>query len=50
MSVTGISGLQIIGAQNYVQQLFYGISLILAVLLAKRRRNRGEVQGSGAIG
>lgn len=47
--VTGISGLQIIGAQNYVQQLFYGISLILAVLLAKRR-NRGEVQESGAIG
>ena len=41
--VSGITGLQIIGAPSYVQQLFYGIALVLAVALAKlpeRRRRR----------
>lgn len=41
--VSGITGLQIMGAQSYVQQLFYGIALILAVALSKlpqRRRRR----------
>lgn len=46
--VTGISGLQILGAENFVQQLFYGITLLLAVLLTKNRR--GQVQESGALG
>jgi ribose transport system permease protein len=41
--VSGITGLQILGAQSYVQQLFYGIALVLAVALSKlpqRRRRR----------
>jgi ribose transport system permease protein len=39
--ITGITGLQIMGAQNFVQQLFYGIALVAAVTLSqvvKRRR------------
>jgi ribose transport system permease protein len=41
--VSGITGLQILGAQSYVPQLFYGIALVLAVALSKlpqRRRRR----------
>lgn len=41
--VTGITGFQLMGAQSYVQDLFYGVSLILAVALShyvKRRRER----------
>lgn len=44
--VSGITGLQILGAASYVQQLFYGGALILAVALAKipeRRRKRKKV-------
>jgi len=44
--VSGITGLQIMGAQSYVQQLFYGLALVLAVALAKlpeRRRRRRKV-------
>ncbi|MEX0426731.1 ABC transporter permease [Nocardioides sp. DS6] len=38
---TGTTGLQILGAQNYVQQLFYGAALVLAVVLSRQiRRNR----------
>lgn len=38
---TGTIGLQILGAQNYVQQLFYGAALVLAVVLSRQiRRNR----------
>jgi ribose transport system permease protein len=33
--VSGITGLQILGAQSYVQQLFYGFALVLAVALSK---------------
>ena len=33
--VSGITGLQIMGAQSYVQQLFYGFALVLAVALSK---------------
>jgi len=39
--VTGISGLQIMGLSDWVQQVFYGISLLFAVtvsVLARRRR------------
>lgn len=37
--VTGITGLQLLGAQNYVQQIFYGAALLVAVtvsILVKR--------------
>lgn len=39
--VTGITGLQIIGLSDWVQQVFYGIALLFAVtvsVLARRRR------------
>jgi ribose transport system permease protein len=43
--VTGITGLQLLGAQSYVQNLFYGAALIFAVTLSqfvrKRRAGRG---------
>jgi ribose transport system permease protein len=41
--VTGITGLQLLGAQTYVQNLFYGAALVVAVVfsqLARRRRLR----------
>lgn len=38
--VTGITGLQILGAQSYVQQLFYGGALLLAVALSQLTRGR----------
>lgn len=31
---TGIVGLELLGAQNYVQQIFYGAALLVAVLLS----------------
>jgi len=40
--VTGITGLQLMGAQQYVQQLFYGGGLVIAVVLSKVVRNRTE--------
>lgn len=41
---TGITGLQILGARDYVQQLFYGAALVLAVTLSRivRRRSRAR--------
>jgi ribose transport system permease protein len=36
--VTGITGLQLLGAQTYVQNLFYGAALVLAVVLSKLAR------------
>jgi ribose transport system permease protein len=43
--VTGITGLQLLGVQTFVQQLFYGGALILAVALsqAARRRDAGQI-------
>lgn len=40
--VTGISGLQLLGADSFVQDLFYGAALVLAVALSRimRRRSR----------
>jgi Ribose/xylose/arabinose/galactoside ABC-type transport systems, permease components len=38
--VTGITGLQLLGAQNYVQDLFYGGALILAVSFSQIVRKR----------
>ena len=40
--VTGTTGLQLLGAQNYVQQLFYGAALIIAVILSKLLRQRND--------
>ncbi|MGJ9421409.1 ABC transporter permease [Aeromicrobium sp. CF3.5] len=40
--VTGITGLQLMGAQQYVQQLFYGGALVIAVVMSKLVRSRGE--------
>jgi ribose transport system permease protein len=38
--VTGITGLQLLGVQTFVQQLFYGGALILAVALSQLARRR----------
>jgi len=38
--VTGITGLQILGVQSYVQQLFYGGALLCAVALSQLARGR----------
>jgi ribose transport system permease protein len=49
--ITGITGLQLLGAQSYVQQLFYGGALVLAVALthlAGRRQSGAGVPTSGA--
>ena len=35
--VTGITGLQLLGVQTFVQQLFYGGALVLAVALSQLR-------------
>ena len=42
--VTGISGLQQLGVQNYVQQLFYGAALLIAVTISTilKRRTAGR--------
>lgn len=42
--VTGITGLQLLGVDSFVQQLFYGGALVLAVALSMfvRRRNAGR--------
>jgi ribose transport system permease protein len=37
---TGVNGLQLLGAQNDVQQLFYGAALVLAVVVSRRVRGR----------
>lgn len=44
--VTGITGLQLLGAESYIQNLFYGAALIFAVMLSqfvRRRRAAGGV-------
>ncbi len=32
---TGVAGLELLGAQNYVQSLFYGVVLVIAVVLSR---------------
>ena len=44
--VTGITGLQLLGVQTFVQQLFYGGALVLAVALSQFARRR-DVASSG---
>jgi ribose transport system permease protein len=44
---TGISGLQIFGIQNFVQDLFYGGGLILAVAASQLVRQRRSMEFGG---
>ena len=37
---TGVNRLQLLGAENYVQQLFYGAALVVAVVLSRQLRRR----------
>lgn len=46
--VTGINGLQLLGVPSYVQQLFYGGALVLAVALSQVSRHRAD-EGQGRI-
>ncbi len=43
--VTGINGLAILGVQTFVQSLFYGGALIIAVTLSQLARRRAAHQG-----
>jgi ribose transport system permease protein len=40
--VTGITGLQLLGVESFVQQLFYGGALIVAVVLSRVIRGRAD--------
>lgn len=44
--VTGITGLQLLGAQSYIQNLFYGAALIFAVTLSQFVRRRRAASGA----
>ena len=49
--VSGITGLQLLGADSFVQQLFYGGALILAVALSqivRRKDIKDEAAASNA--
>jgi ribose transport system permease protein len=46
--VTGITGLQFLGVDNYVQQLFYGGALVVAVVLARLVRRQRERAAAAA--
>ena len=43
---TGITGLQLLGAQNYVQQIFYGAALLAAVMVSFliRRTRQAKIE------
>jgi ribose transport system permease protein len=41
--VTGITGLQLLGVESFVQQLFYGGALVVAVVLSRLIRGRPAV-------
>lgn len=47
---TGINGLQLLGAAGYVQQLFYGAALIIAVGLSQLSRRGTAGDGIGGPG
>jgi ribose transport system permease protein len=36
--ITGITGLQLLGAPSYIQQIFYGGILMIAVALSRQAR------------
>lgn len=42
---TGITGLSLLGISTFVQNLFYGTALIIAVILSRIARRRLEVEG-----
>jgi ribose transport system permease protein len=46
--VTGITGLELLGAQSYVQDLFYGGALVVAVALSQLARGRQALSAGGA--
>ena len=48
--VTGITGLQLLGVASFVQNLFYGAALVVAVALPRivRRRAAGEEAAAGS--
>jgi ribose transport system permease protein len=48
--VSGITGLQLLGADNFVQQLFYGGALILAVALSQLVRRKDIADEAAASG
>ncbi len=43
--VTGITGLQLLGAESWVQNVFYGAALVLAVALSETVRRRRVARG-----
>jgi len=43
--VTGISGLQMLGAESFVQDLFYGAALVLAVVISRLASRRRAAEG-----
>jgi ribose transport system permease protein len=45
--VTGITGFQLLGAQSYVQSLFYGGALVIAVALSQIARRRQALDAGG---
>lgn len=44
--VTGVTGLQLLGAESFVQQLFYGGALIVAVAISALARSKDSVSYS----
>ena len=48
--VTGITGLQLLGVENFVQQLFYGGALVIAVTLSHARAPAGGSKERLALG
>jgi ribose transport system permease protein len=44
--VTGITGLQLLGVETFVQQLFYGGALLCAVALSQLARGRVPLEGN----
>lgn len=48
--VSGITGLQLLGADSFVQQLFYGGALIIAVVMSEFVRRRNERRRMAATG
>jgi hypothetical protein len=45
---SGVAGLELLGAQDYVQELFYGFVLIVAVVISRlvNRRRQAAVHAS----
>jgi ribose transport system permease protein len=37
---TGTAGLELLGVQSYIQQIFYGVALVVAITMAKATRER----------